>query len=141
LAPNFNSLWSSDSAANDYDPLKTVKAVVLMTDGDFNTPYYNGVIAKDSLGGSYSYNDVRINQNASNGSSASQAEKLCTAMKAKGVTVYTVGFAITANSAAATLLSNCASSSDKAYLADSGTALVAAFEAIGRDITKLRITR
>lgn len=141
VAPNFNSLWPSASAANDYDTLKTVKAVVLMTDGDFNTPYYSGVIAKDSLSGSYSSNSVRINQNASNGASASQALSLCTAMKAKGVTVYTVGFAITANSAAATLLSNCASSSDKAYLANSGTALVAAFEAIGRDITKLRITR
>ncbi|NBB66027.1 hypothetical protein GVN18_42955 [Pseudomonas sp. ODNR1LW] len=141
VAPNFNSLWPSASAANDYDALKTLKAVVLMTDGDFNTPYYSGVIAKDSLSGSYSYNDVRINQNASNGSSASQAQKLCTAMKAKGVVVYTVGFSITANSAAATLLSGCASSSDKAYLANSGAALVAAFEAIGRDITKLRITR
>ena len=141
VAPNFNSLWPSSSAANDYDALKTVKAVVLMTDGDFNTPYYSGVIAKDSLSGSYSSNSVRINQNASNGASAAQAQSLCTAMKAKGVVVYTVGFSITANSAAATLLSNCASSSDKAYLANSGTALVAAFEAIGRDITKLRITR
>jgi Flp pilus assembly protein TadG len=141
VAPNFNSLWTAASAANDYDEFKTIKAVVLMTDGDFNTPYYSGVIAKDSLSGSYSQNDVRINQNASNGSSASQAQKLCTAMKAKGVVVYTVGFSITANSAAATLLSGCASSSDKAYLANSGTALVAAFEAIGRDITKLRISR
>ncbi|GLK48852.1 hypothetical protein GCM10017620_18250 [Brevundimonas intermedia] len=141
VAPNFNSLWPTASAANDYDEFKTIKAVVLMTDGDFNTPYNSGVIAKDSLSGSYSQNDVRINQNASNGSSASQAQKLCTAMKAKGVTVYTVGFSITANSAAATLLSGCASSSDKAYLANSGTALVAAFEAIGRDITQLRIAR
>lgn len=141
VAPNFNGLWPSASAANDYDALKTVKAVVLMTDGDFNTPYYSGVIAKNSLSGSYGQNDVRINQNASNGASASQAQSLCTAMKAKGVVVYTVGFSITANSAAATLLSGCASSSDKAYLANSGTALVAAFEAIGRDITKLRITR
>ncbi|WP_299173934.1 pilus assembly protein [uncultured Brevundimonas sp.] len=141
VAPNFNSLWPAASAANDYDEFKTIKAVVLMTDGDFNTPYYSGVIAKNSLSGSYQENDVRINQNASNGSSASQAQKLCTAMKAKGVVVYTVGFSITANSAAATLLSGCASSSDKAYLANSGTALVAAFEAIGRDITKLRISR
>ena len=141
VAPNFNSLWPSASAANDYDEFETLKAVVLMTDGDFNTPYYSGVIAKDSLSGSYSYNDVRINQNASNGASASQAQSLCAAMKAQGVTVYTVGFSIKANSAAATLMSACASSSDKAYLADSGTALVAAFEAIGRDITKLRIAR
>jgi Flp pilus assembly protein TadG len=140
LAPNFNSLWPAASAANDYDAQKTIKAVVLMTDGDFNTPYNTGVIARDALSGSGA-NSNKINLNATNGASAAQARQLCTAMKAKGVTVYTVGFSISANSSAATLLSNCASSSDKAYLANSGTALVAAFEAIGRDITKLRITK
>ncbi|KAK0361093.1 hypothetical protein LTR94_024693, partial [Friedmanniomyces endolithicus] len=140
VAPNFNSLWPTASAANPYDAQKTIKSVVLMTDGDFNTPYNSGVIARDALTGSGA-NSNKINLNATNGASAAQAQRLCTAMKAKGVTVYTVGFSIASNSAAATLLSNCASSSDKAYLANSGAALIAAFEAIGRDITKLRITK
>lgn len=139
LSPNFNSLWSG-SAANAYNSSETVKAVILMTDGDFNTPYNSGVIAGDALSGSGA-NANKINQNATNGASAAQAARLCTAMKASGVTVYTVAFSVSANSAAATLLNGCASSADKAYSASSGTQLVSAFQAIGRDITQLRISR
>lgn len=139
LSPNFNSLWSG-SAANAYNSSETVKAVVLMTDGDFNTPYNNGVIAADALSGSGA-NANKINANATNGASASQATQLCTAMKARGITVYTVAFSVSANSAAATLLNGCASNADKAYSASSGTELVSAFQAIGRDITQLRISR
>lgn len=139
LSPNFNSLWSG-SAANAYNSSETVKAVILMTDGDFNTPYNAGVIAADALSGSGA-NANKINQNATNGASAAQAARLCTAMKAAGVTVYTVAFSVSANSAAATLLTGCASGADKAYSASSGTELVSAFQAIGRDITQLRISR
>lgn len=139
LSPSFNSLWSG-STANPYNSAETVKAVVLMTDGDFNTPYYNGVIARDALTGSGA-NSNKINQNATNGASAAQAARLCTAMKAQGITVYTVAFSVSANSAAATLLNGCASTADKAYSASSGTQLVSAFQAIGRDITQLRISR
>lgn len=139
LSPSFNSLWAG-SGANPYNTAETIKAVVLMTDGDFNTPYNNGVIARDALTGSGA-NGNKINQNATNGASAAQAARLCTAMKAQGITVYTVAFSVSANSAAATLLNGCASSADKAYAASSGTQLVSAFQAIGRDITQLRISR
>ena len=139
LSPNFNSLWTG-SAANPYNSSETVKAVILMTDGDFNTPYNNGVIAADALTGSGA-NSNKINANATNGASAAQATRLCTAMKAAGITVYTVAFSVSANSAAATLLNGCASNADKAYAASSGSELVSAFQAIGRDITQLRISR
>ncbi len=139
LSPSFNSLWAG-SGANPYNTAETIKAVVLMTDGDFNTPYNNGVIARDALTGSGA-NSNKINQYATNGASAAQAARLCTAMKAQGITVYTVAFSVSANSAAATLLNGCASSADKAYSASSGTQLVSAFQAIGRDITQLRISR
>ena len=62
-----------------------------MTDGDFNTPYCTGVISKDATTGSGAAGD-HIDCNATNGNSFYQAEELCTAMKAKGITVYTVGF-------------------------------------------------
>lgn len=140
LSPSFNGLWTASAAANAYNTAETVKVVVLMTDGDFNTPYSNGVIAGDALNGSGA-NANKIAQYATNGASASQASQLCTAMKAKGITVYTVAFSVAANSAAATLLNGCASNADKAFVASSGTQLVAAFQAIGRDITQLRISR
>lgn len=139
VSPNFNALWSG-SAAHPYNTSETVKVVILMTDGDFNTPYNSGVIARDALSGSGA-NANKINQYATNGASAAQAAQLCTAMKARGVTVYTVAFSVAANSAAATLLNSCASTSDKAFSASSGAQLVSAFQAIGRDITQLRISR
>lgn len=140
LSPSFNTLWAGSAAANPYNTAETIKAVVLMTDGDFNTPYNSGVIAGDALTGSGA-NENKINQYATNGASASQAAQLCTAMKARGVIVYTVAFSVAANSPAATLLNGCASTADKAYVASSGTQLVSAFQAIGRDITQLRISR
>ena len=140
LSPSFNGLWNTASAANAYNSSETVKVVVLMTDGDFNTPYASGVIAGDALNGSGA-NANKINQYATNGASAAQAAQLCAAMKARGVAVYTVAFSVAANSAAATLLNGCASTPEKAFVASSGTQLVAAFQAIGRDITQLRLSR
>lgn len=139
LSPNFNGLWGS-SAANPYNSAETVKVMVLMTDGDFNTPYNTGVISGDALTGSGA-NSNKINQAATNGASAAQAAALCTAMKARGVTVYTVAFSVAANSPAATLLNSCATTPDKAFIASSGVQLVSAFQAIGRDITQLRISK
>lgn len=139
VSPNFNSLWPSNGAG-PYRDMNVLKSVILMTDGEFNTPYSNGVISSDAGSGSGSTAD-HINQNAPNGSSTSQALKLCTAMKAQGITVYTVGFQVGTTGAAADLMKNCATSPDYAYLPTSSTDLSEAFKAIGRDITRLRITR
>lgn len=139
VSPNFNSLWPSNGAG-PYRDMNVLKSVILMTDGEFNTPYSNGVISSDAGTGSGSTAD-HINQNAPNGSSTSQALKLCTAMKAQGITVYTVGFQVGTTGAAADLMKNCATSPDYAYLPTSSTDLSEAFKAIGRDITRLRITR
>ncbi len=139
VSPNFSPMWSS-SAAAPYDNTKVLKAVILMTDGEFNTPYASGVIASDAGSGSGSDAD-HINMTATNGDSFSQATKLCDAMKAKGVLVYTVGFQVPDSGAAAQLMKNCATTPAYAYLPTSSTDLNAAFQAIGRDITRLRISR
>jgi len=85
LSPNWSSLWpSSAPAAYGSDNLE--KIAILMTDGEYNTQY-------DS-------NGIAVNQNATscpqaaNGCSTAQALALCSAMKAKGITVYTVGFTV-----------------------------------------------
>src|SRR3546814_13847045 len=73
---------------------KVMKVVIIMTDGDFNTIYHDGVIAKNSTGGGASGSSgEKINENGTNGSPFAQAEALCTNMKAAGVLAYTVGFA------------------------------------------------
>lgn len=139
LSPNFAYLWPSASqpAAAGANVLKVV---ILMTDGAFNTVYCNGVISKDSISGSGSSSD-HINCNAPNGSSLSQGAAQCTAMKAAGIVVYTVGFDIGSDVGAQNLMANCASDSSKAYLASNGAQLTAAFIEIGQDITSLRISK
>ncbi|QTC90642.1 pilus assembly protein [Brevundimonas goettingensis] len=139
VSPNFNSLWSSNPAGANV-PRDTLKAVILMTDGDFNSPYCTGVLAGDSGSGSGSTAD-HINCNATNGDPFTQAAALCTAIKAQNIVVYTVGFAVTAGSDAAEILKDCATSPDYAFLPASGADLTDDFAAIGRDITRLRISK
>ena len=139
VSPNFNSLWSSNPAGV-YSTQDTLKAVILMTDGDFNSPYCTGVLAGDAGSGSGSTQD-HINCNATNGDPFTQATALCDAMKLQHVVVYTVGFQVTANSAAANILSDCATGPDYAFLPSSGSDLSDDFAAIGRDITRLRISK
>jgi Flp pilus assembly protein TadG len=139
VSDRFNGLWTSNTAAA-YAPTKVLKAVILMTDGEFNTPYCGGVIARNAGSGSGNLFD-KIACDATNGDPFDQAAQLCTNMKSKGVIVYTVGFSITKGSEAATILSSCATDKDKAFLPQSGADLSNDFQAIGRDITRLRISR
>ena len=138
VSPSFNALWPSASAGayNDDD---LMKAVVIMTDGEFNTPYCTGVIAANASSGSGSASD-HINCNATNGDPYDQTAALCVAMRAQGVVIYTVGFQMNATGRGAQVLNGCASSGS-AFLPVSGTDLSEAFKAIGRDVTRLRISR
>lgn len=139
ISPSFNAMWPSATAGalNDDDILK---AVVFMTDGEFNTPYCSGVIASDAASGSGEAEN-HINCAATNGDPFAQTLALCTAMKAQGIIVYTVGFSVAAGGQAANLMANCATGSDYAFLPASGADLSDAFKAIGRDITRLRISK
>ena len=67
ISPEWSSIFPTASAPAAYNDDQTIKAVVLMTDGEYNV-HYASAAAKD------------------------QALALCTAMKAKGVRVYTIGF-------------------------------------------------
>ena len=139
ISPNFSSLFGS-SAGGAYNTADTLKAVVIMTDGEYNSGYCNGVISADSTRGSGS-NTLHINCNASNGHPFNQSLAMCTAMKAAGVIVYTVGFQVVNDQRARDLINGCATSAGHVYMADSGASLRTAFAAIGRDISQLRISR
>ncbi|HKZ96800.1 MAG TPA: VWA domain-containing protein [Hyphomicrobiaceae bacterium] len=116
LSPDWTAIWPSPSAPVPYGDERTVKAVILMTDGEFNTEY------------------VR-----SNGSSAVQAKSLCANMKAQGVLVYAVGFM--SPSTAQALLKECASSPDHYFSASDGEELKGAFQAIAMNLNNLRLTQ
>lgn len=138
LTPEFGSLWpAANRPANLSTHLR--KIAVLMTDGDFNTTYCNGVISRDAGSGSGSASD-HINCNSPNGNAFDQAVTLCNNAKASGVTIYTVGFEVSNGSPAQQVLNQCASSMGHAYLADNGTELRDAFRDIATAISLLRLT-
>ena len=146
LSPNFGYLWTVSSRPAPYSELTELdawgrpilqKIVVLMTDGEFNTAYCNGVVSKDSTASGAS---ERINCNAPNGNSIAQTQSACGSMKAVGITVFTVGFTLTQQSAI-NLMAQCATDTTHAYLASSGDELRAAFRDIATKIVALRLTQ
>jgi Flp pilus assembly protein TadG len=140
VSPNFSAIFGGSSAPAAYGTKDLLKVVILMTDGEFNTAYCNGVIAKDSGSGSGS-DSYKINCNATKGDGYAQAAAMCTAMKAKGIIIYTVGFDISSSTEVTNLLNGCATSARHFYQPANGTALKDAFKAIGKDISTLRISK
>ena len=140
ISPNFGYLWPAASQPKDYGEIhlgqKVVKVVIIMTDGEFNTFYYDGVLAKNA---SASGNDHKINVNGTHGDSFAQGQALCTNMKAEGVEVYTVGLGLSATNAT-NFLNNCATDADHVYLPADGTALKQAFRDIAVQVSNLRIS-
>lgn len=136
ISPNFSSMWTGTSTPAAYGTKDLLKVVVIMTDGAFNTPYCRGVQASNA---EISGDSEQIDCAGTDG--IVQAKAMCAAMKAKGVIVYTVGFALGNDADAISLMNSCATSSSHVYLPSGGAALKDAFAAIGRDITKLRLSK
>ena len=149
VSPNFKSFWSAESAANDYDSSKNLKAVVLMTDGEFNNPYCQGVISRDApTNGTAGDANYQIGCSAPNGSPFAQAVALCGQMKKKEIIIYTVGFNLSSNEGgpeidtAREVMAACATSKENHFFTPSSTKeLEKSFADIGRAITRLRISR
>lgn len=141
ISPNFGYLWPTASQPAAYGRANLVKAVILMTDGEFNIQYYNGALSADSINGTSSQ---KINQNAINGSSQAQAEALCNAIKAPAndTILYTVGFDLQGDTNAINLLQNCATSTADFFQASAGTTdLTTVFTAIAQNLNNLRISK
>ncbi len=122
VSPEWAPVWGANAAPLPYDTPDLAKAVILMTDGDFNTSH----------------------PNAAEGS-FQQSQALCDAMKARpgNIQIYTVGFQVpnnvqtTANGR--TILEYCATSPGHAFDADNAQELEDAYRAIARSISDLRI--
>lgn len=121
VSPNWASVWGGGSAPAAYDDGRTIKSVILMTDGDYNT-----------VGG--------VSKNANVIPASRLSVEICAGMKAKGIIVYTVGFQLAGNQTAINTLSACASSASKFYRAENEAALNAAFREIATDIVSLRLS-
>lgn len=142
VSPNFAYLWPAASQPAAYGAPDLIKVVVIMTDGEFNTVYYNGVISgPDSTSGSGSNWD-KINHDAGNSPDTpfDQAEKMCDAMKAQNILVYTVGLGSSLGQAAA-VLNYCATDPTYVYFPADGTEMRYAFREIALRVSKLRLSK
>lgn len=127
LSPNFTSVWDTETAnqAKAYDTKELVKVAVLMTDGEFNYSTCKGLSSGTLCNATNTY---------------TQAQAICTAMKAQKIVIYTVGLELT-NDDAETFLTNCASSPAYAHLAADTDELKVAFRKISASISKLRLSK
>lgn len=121
------------SGPGDYDPTgrKLGKIAILMTDGEFNTAFA-GVRQ-----GATTTNQPKM--------SSANAEAICSAMKDRGIEVFTIGFMLD-EPGARTTLGDCASPDTSPtvkhfYDVADGAALNEAFQSIMRDIQKVVVTR
>jgi hypothetical protein len=122
------------------------KVLVLMTDGQ-NTYYPNskfikswydvyGYVARGGLG-TTSTSSSTLTTAMNN-----RTLQACANMKSAGVIIYAVAFQIPGDQASAlTILETCASDEDKYFAPNSESELLNAFNAIGKDISQLRISQ
>jgi hypothetical protein len=135
-----DSLFPEASEPADDDETQVAKVAVLMTDGEFNTPYCNGVIAQNAGSGSGSAYDHN-NCNANNGDPFAQAAQLCAGMKEAGIIIYTVGFDISDSQQVEDLLHGCAKDAQHAYFPETGADLKEDFKDIAHSIAQLRLSK
>lgn len=140
ISHNFAGPWPTDSQPAGPEAINPViKAVVIMTDGEYNSIYSSGVIAQDSTTGSGDTN-THINQNGVGGGAYAQAIRLCQEMKDDGIIVYTVGLAIDDKPIAQQMMEDCATDENKSFVADSSQDLADVFRDIGDNLSQLRLT-
>jgi Flp pilus assembly protein TadG len=145
VSPNWGDLWPSGSQPAAYGSDHLIKAVILMTDGAFNTAYCKGAISNPSSAqdGSAGGSNEHTMCASPNGDSFTQAQALCNAMKAapRNIVIYTVGFLHGgADPQAAAILASCATDAQHYYLPTTGASLQTAFQSIAADLERLRIS-
>ncbi len=115
IDPKWDSVWPSASKPLPYDEPDAAKAIIMMTDGEFNSYFSSG-----------------------QGNSFEQAKKMCDAAKAEHIVIYTVAFQ--APSQGQEILNYCATSADHAFNPEDGQQLKDAYTMIAQSISDLRIT-
>ncbi len=159
VSPRWRGLWHGmdPTLPKDYDEPLIDKAVIMMTDGE-NTIFshgghssyfdYNSYSRQEKsnysiTGGSgswdaYTNSDGRLRYTSSSyyrGRVDSKFSQVCSAMKAKGIIVYTIKF----KDGNENLYRNCATSPNHFFNSPTKEALKEAFRTIGQELSNLRI--
>ncbi len=142
LSPNFADVWDveAENQPKSYTASELAKIAILMTDGEFNFATCNGV-SNGTINSSICVPDDAGDNTVGKHYAFKQAEKICAAMKAQDITIYTVGLQIDTSLYSDDFLTKCATSPAHAFLANDNTELKDAFAKIAISISKLRIAR
>jgi Flp pilus assembly protein TadG len=123
LSPDWAGVLPADSAPKPYSDKSVLKAMIIMTDGLFNTSYISGSSTSDAQQSTESYQ---------------QFDALCDGIKAKDITIYTVGFDLSDPTALGEL-QKCASGAPNFFDAKTGADLKKAFKDIAEKLTTMRV--
>jgi Flp pilus assembly protein TadG len=147
LSPTIG-MWSGTAQPAGYDKITTTdrmtkvkKVLVIMTDAESNSSFFNGVISgnpyKNGTGGTADL----INQAPTNGSSYTQATSICNAIKATGIEIYVITFQLNKTVAERVkMVSDCATDAQHIKDADTG-GIDSAFAEIANAIQDIRIAQ
>jgi Flp pilus assembly protein TadG len=148
LSPNFG-IFSGESIPTSYanlasatpppsNPLKTKKIMILMTDGEYNSAYADGVMSGKLGYVNYTTSNV-INKDPDNGDPFVQSKAMCNAIKAKGIELYVITFQLDkSKTERVDLVEKCATDANHILDADT-TSLDIAFNTIANQIQEMRI--
>jgi Flp pilus assembly protein TadG len=141
ISPRWRGLWGNPDLPLDYNTPLMSKAVIVMTDGINEVGY--DYTSYDPI------NYQRLGRNVDTSAEGVTAINnkflsLCTAMKARGILVYTLTFQLDNSSQsnnARTLFRNCATHPDFYFDSADGATLRQSFRTIGDSLANLMISR
>jgi Flp pilus assembly protein TadG len=122
ISPNWTWVFTGNSAPAPYSDVRYRKVVIILTDGQFNTSYTG---TTDNAG--------QIDE------SQTRALALCSAMKAKNITIYTI--AVQSPPEAQALLNSCATSNNHSFDVANNTQLHDAFMTIAMQLQRIRVSK
>lgn len=155
ISEAWSGLWSVEQPSGTvvtgvpsklYTEPTNTKAMLIMTDGESN--WYNGPEIPNSdptAYGSGATDRYVVGKLGSTSISNFQTKidqkitRLCTALKARGIEVYTVTFRVT-STAVNNIYKNCATTPDHFAAASDNAALLNVFNSIGKQLKRIRIT-
>jgi hypothetical protein len=160
LSPDWRGMWGGDTPASyplDYNSALVDKVVVLLTDGTNEWYDWDGTggrapgcagfgtcpVPSDAdytAYGRLAEGRISTNKGAATTEINTRMSALCTAMKAKGIIIYTIVVEVT-NTTTQTLYSNCATKPEFAFIAPTATDLTVIFREIATQLTNLRLAR